>query len=75
MPFVCLLEQIAQLYYGQVGAEGNMKRFVDALQGEDMLPEYQTLLRLSRLWNCVRPLVCWTLRHVLGDYRRSHLLG
>ena len=35
--------QIARLYYGQMGAEGNMKRFVDSLQGERMMPGYASL--------------------------------
>ena len=37
------LRQIARLYYGQMGAEGNMQRFVDSLQGEKMLPGYASL--------------------------------
>lgn len=37
------LRQIARLYYGQMVAEGNMKRFVDSLQGEKILPGYASL--------------------------------
>lgn len=49
LPRIChallhaLRRQIARLYYGQMGAEGNMKRFVDSLQGEKMLPGYASL--------------------------------
>lgn len=66
--------QIARLYYGIMGAEGNMKKFVDALQGEAMLSTYATLRALSGIPNLVRPLLSWVLRVVLGNYRQSSLL-
>ncbi|CAM9923414.1 unnamed protein product [Ascophyllum nodosum] len=67
--------EIVRLFFGLIGAEGNMQVFVDALQGENMLPEYDLFWRLSNMPNWVRPLMCWMLRRVLGDYRRAHLLG
>ena len=51
-----------------------MQKFVDALQGEKMLPEYEILRRLSNIPNWARPLLCWTMQRLLGDFRRSHLL-
>lgn len=66
--------QIARLYYGIMGAEGNMKKFVDALEGEEMLSTYATLRALSGIPNLVRPLLSWILRVVLGNYRQSSLL-
>lgn len=57
-----------------MGAEGNMKIFVDSLQGEAMLPAYATLRMLTCIPNLLRPLLSWILRVVLGDHRKSSLL-
>jgi len=57
-----------------MGAEGNMQRFVDALQGEKMLPEYATLRLIAGIPNFVRPFLGWVLRNVLGDERKASIL-
>jgi fatty acid amide hydrolase len=52
------------------GAEGNMRSFVEALEDEEVIPEYNLLLRASRLpyWlSCI-------LRRVV-DPRLAHLLS
>ena len=67
--------QIARLYYGQMGAEGNMKRFVESVKGERMLPNYASLRRLSNIPNFLRPFLSWLLRVVLKDHRKASLLG
>lgn len=67
--------QVAKMYYGQMGAEGNMQRFVDALQGEKMLPEYESLRRIASIPNFLRPLLAWALRVVVGDHRKASILG
>ncbi|CAM9303295.1 unnamed protein product [Ectocarpus sp. 12 AP-2014] len=67
--------QIAKLYYGQMGAEGNMKRFVDSIQGERMLPSYAALRQLAGFPNWLRPALSWVLRNVLGDERRASIVG
>lgn len=66
--------KIARLYYGQMGAEGNMKGFVDALQGEEMLKTYADLRKVTDLPNVIRPILAWVLRNVLGDSRRASML-
>ncbi|CAM9904681.1 unnamed protein product [Pylaiella littoralis] len=67
--------EIAKLYYGQMGAEGNMQRFVDSLQGEKMLPAYASLRQMAGLPNFLRPVLGWVLRNVLGDERRASILA
>ncbi|CAN0455444.1 unnamed protein product, partial [Hapterophycus canaliculatus] len=67
--------QIAKLYYGQMGAEGNMKGFVDALQGEKMLPGYASLRQIAGIPNFLRPALSWVLRNVVGDERKASILG
>eukprot|EP00903_Cladosiphon_okamuranus_P006578 g6426.t1 len=67
--------EIARLYYGQMGAEGNMKRFVDSIQGEKMLPGYASLRMIASIPNFVRPLLAWVLRNVAGDERKASILG
>ena len=50
-------------------AEGNLKGFVDALEGEPMIDDYTLLRRAANLPNWLRPMVAAVL-----DERRSHLL-
>lgn len=52
------------------GAEGNMRSFIEALEDEELIPEYNMLLRASRLpsW------LSWVLRCVV-DPRLAHLLS
>ena len=52
------------------GAEGNFRSFKDALDGEVMIPEYNTLVTASDLPNWLR----WVARKVI-DQRRGHLLA
>lgn len=70
-----VLAQIAKMYYGQMGAEGNMQGFVDALQGEKMLPGYASLRQIAGIPNFLRPPLSWVLRNVLGDERKASILG
>lgn len=60
--------------YGLVAAinaaEGNFRSFVDALEGEQIVPEYNALLLASNLPNLLRPLVLRLL-----EPRRAHLLA
>ena len=51
------------------GAEGNMRSYVEALEGEEPIPEYNLLLRMSNLPSWLR----WVALCVL-DERRAHLL-
>ena len=51
-------------------AEGSARSYVEATEGEKLLPVYSTLLLASRLPNTIR----WLARQVL-DKRRSFLLG
>jgi fatty acid amide hydrolase len=50
-------------------AEGNMRNFVEALEGEELIPEYGTLWKASNLPNWLRPIVLQLI-----DKRRGHLL-
>jgi fatty acid amide hydrolase len=52
-------------------AEGDMRSYVEALEGEEMIQEYQTLYKASILPNFLRPLLC----RFLLDKRRAHLVG
>lgn len=52
-----------------------MKRFVDSIQGERMLPSYAALRQLAGFPNCLRPALSWVLRNVLGDERRASIVG
>lgn len=52
------------------GAEGNFKSFLEALEGEDVINEYSTLIRASSIPNWLRWILCKVL-----DKRRAHLLG
>ena len=51
-------------------AEGNFKSFLQALEGEDVINEYSTLIRASGIPNWLRWILCKVL-----DKRRAHLLG
>lgn len=51
------------------GAEGNMRGFIDAVEGELLIPAYRTLYAASNLPNWLRPVVSLFL-----DKRRSALL-
>jgi len=51
------------------GAEGNMRSYVEALEGEEPIPEYNLLLRMSNLPSWLR----WAALCML-DERRAHLL-
>ena len=51
------------------GAEGNFKSFLEALEGEEIISEYTTLVRASNLPNWLRWILCKVL-----DKRRAHLL-
>ena len=51
-------------------AEGSGRSYVEALEGEKLLPGYKTLILASRLPDVIR----WMARQVL-DKRRSYLLG
>ena len=52
------------------GAEGSMKSYHDALEGEKMIDEYNTLIMASSLPDIVR----WFFVRYLIDERRGHLL-
>lgn len=52
-----------------------MQRFVDALQGEEMLSSYESLRKITCLSNVLRPFLSWVLRVFVGDYRKASLLG
>ena len=52
------------------GADGNMRQFIDALEGEKMIDSYKTLYIASNLPNILRSFV----RKVV-DKRRASLLG
>lgn len=59
-----------QLLVGINGAEGNFKSYIEALEGEEIILEYTTLVRATNVPNWLR----WILCRVL-DERRAHLLG
>jgi fatty acid amide hydrolase len=50
-------------------AEGNFRSFVEALEGEQMISEYDTLHQASNLPNLLKPVIM-----ALIDKRRGHLL-
>jgi hypothetical protein len=52
------------------GAEGNFRAFKEALEGETMIPEYDTLVTAADMPGLVR----WLARKVI-DERRAHLLS
>ncbi|CAB9507550.1 Glutamyl-tRNA(Gln) amidotransferase subunit A [Seminavis robusta] len=58
------------LLVGINSAEGNFKSFLEALEGEECINEYSTLIRASNIPDWLR----WILVRVL-DKRRAHLLG
>ena len=58
------------LLVGINAAEGNFKSFLEALEGEDIINEYTTLIRASGIPNWLRWILCKVL-----DKRRAHLLG
>lgn len=47
-----------------------MRGYVEALEGEDMIPEYNYLVQSANLPNWLRPLV-----RKLVDKRRAHILN
>jgi len=51
------------------GAEGDMRSYLEALEGEELIDEYKTLLKASKLHDWLR----W-LAVRLMDKRRAHLL-
>lgn len=52
------------------GAEGNFRAYKEALEGETMIPEYDTLVTAADMPGLVR----WLARKVI-DERRAHLLS
>ena len=61
-------------HYGLVvavnGAEGNMRSFVEALEDEEIIPEYRVLLRASRLPSWLSRVLRWVV-----EPRLAHLLS
>eukprot|EP00928_Gymnodinium_smaydae_P088641 TRINITY_DN72707_c0_g1_i1.p1 TRINITY_DN72707_c0_g1~~TRINITY_DN72707_c0_g1_i1.p1 ORF type:complete len:636 (+),score=76.29 TRINITY_DN72707_c0_g1_i1:51-1958(+) len=62
----------AKLYIGVLAADGNMKSFVDGLEGERLHPMYNTLKRISDTPNALRPIIR-TLLRLVGEHRKRHL--
>lgn len=58
------------LLVGINAAEGNFRSYIEALEGEDIILEYTTLVRAANVPNWLR----WLLVRIL-DERRGHLLG
>jgi fatty acid amide hydrolase len=52
------------------GADGNMRQYKEALEGEDFVPEFNTLRQAANVPNLLRPLI-----RTLIDKRRGHLIG
>lgn len=61
-------------YYAVMGADGAMRFFREALEGEPLIPLYQKLYTLSRLPGWVRSIVAWGLR-LAGKPRMADLLS
>ncbi|CAM9564345.1 unnamed protein product [Chrysoparadoxa australica] len=66
--------EIASLYYGHMGAEGNMLTFVESLDGEPFISSYKTLYWFSQVPNILRPLISWIF-WLKGEHRKSALCG
>lgn len=65
--------EVARLYYGLSAADGNMKCFVDALEGESLMPFYRTLYLLTCVPNWLRPPIASILA-LCGERRKELML-
>lgn len=48
--------------------------FVNALEGEKMLPAYHNLRTIAGIPNWTRPILSWVLENVLGERRKASIL-
>jgi fatty acid amide hydrolase len=51
------MERIVELYYGILSAEGGMRSYREALQGEKLAPAYRSLLRMASVPAALRPVL------------------
>lgn len=65
---------MTRLYYRIMGADGSLHLLSQGLEGEALLPHYQTLKTLASLPDAVRPLINTCLR-LAGEQRLLHLSG
>ena len=61
------------VYYGIMSADGSMREYVEALDGEYLHANYRKLYALSRLPNCLRPVLGGVLR-ALGNSRAANVM-
>eukprot|EP00397_Hematodinium_sp_SG-2012_P019020 GEMP01019525.1.p1 GENE.GEMP01019525.1~~GEMP01019525.1.p1 ORF type:complete len:610 (+),score=124.28 GEMP01019525.1:116-1945(+) len=65
--------EVCRLYIGFVGMYGNLKEFVDALQGESLFPSYRDIYFIANIPNWLRVMVRPILK-LLGEERKRDIL-
>eukprot|EP00301_Raphidiophrys_heterophryoidea_P027271 c9579_g1_i1.p1 GENE.c9579_g1_i1~~c9579_g1_i1.p1 ORF type:complete len:594 (+),score=149.23 c9579_g1_i1:89-1870(+) len=64
--------EASKLFFGLMGADGNMDEFMRALDGEMLHRDYTTIKKLTDIPNFARPLIHFVLGK-LGEQRKQHL--
>lgn len=64
--------KVVALFFGILGAEGNMAGFMAGLEGEPLLSIYKSVKSMSDIPASVRPWVCFFLRQ-FGEQRKAHV--
>jgi len=67
------LREAVEAYIGLVAADGRFRSFVEALEGEELHPNYSFLYRTAQLPNWVRPAAAAVLR-ASGETRKAALV-
>ena len=66
-------QRLCVLFYAILAAEGNMRGFVEGLDGEALLSEYNMLRIVAGIPRWLRPAAAYVMRHS-GNYRSAWLL-
>jgi hypothetical protein len=64
--------EVARLYYGLMGADGNLHFLVEGLEGEALLDSYTTLKKIADIPNFLRGALRWFLQKT-GEERLAFI--
>ena len=63
-----------ELYFALMASDGQMRSFMEGLQGEALSVGYQTIYKTSLVPRFLHSPLAWFLREVLGEKRKAGLL-
>jgi fatty acid amide hydrolase len=66
--------EYVRLYISVISADGHMRNLRSGLEGEDLLPEYSFMSRVSKMPLWLRNSLVWLHATILGNERVAHVL-